>query len=70
MSDQSNLCTRCEIGNTKRDSYFCADCEKYATVSRLVNRAADDDGERLVPMTQDEMSAAAERISARMETRW
>lgn len=43
--DQSNLCRRCEIENTKRDSYFCEGCEKYATVSRLVNLAPDDDGE-------------------------
>lgn len=66
--DTSNLCTRCGADNSHRDSYFCEDCEKYATVSRLVNRAPDDNSERVVPMTQEEMTEAAERISARMQT--
>lgn len=70
--DTSNLCTRCGADNSHRDSYFCESCERYAavrryaTVSRLVNRAPDDNGGRVIPMTADEIMEAAERINARM----
>lgn len=73
--DTSNLCTRCGADNS-RDSYFCESCERYAavrrnaTVSRMVNLAPDDKGERVISMTQDEIMEAAERISARMEMAW
>lgn len=68
MSDQSNLCTRCDADNANRDSYFCADCEaRYATVNRLCNLAADDDGEVFIPMTADELAAMHARMAASPE---
>ena len=70
MSDTSNLCTRCKIENTQRDSYFCAGCEKYATVSRLVNLAPDDDGEAVVSMTGFQIYAARERIEGSSPATW
>lgn len=69
MSDQSNLCTRCGADNL-RDGYFCADCERYATVNRLCNLAPDDDGEAFIPATAEELSAAVARIEGSGETTW
>lgn len=70
MSDQSNLCTRCKADNANRDSYFCADCERYATVNRLCNLAADDDGEVFKPMTGFQIYATRERIESSGEATW
>lgn len=70
MSDTSNLCTRCNADNANRDSYFCANCERYATINRLCNLAADDDGEVFVPATAEELAASAARVEASGAATW
>lgn len=75
--DNSNYCTRCGADNN-RDSYFCSECEQYATtnqaavgriatISRLCNIAPDDDGAVFVPMTDAELVALAARFAAQPE---